>query len=98
MNNPQEKTPLSSDEIRELKKQAHHLKPVVQLGKKRVSETFIAELNGALKTHELIKMQVAPDQKATLDEDLALILQETNAVHIDTIGNIVILYKEQEEE
>lgn len=98
MNNQQEKTPLSSDEKRELKKNAHSLKPVIQLGKKGVSEAFIAELNGALLAHELIKMAVMPERKSELASDLEEILKQTLAEHIDTIGNTVILYKKRVDE
>lgn len=95
MNNQQEKIPLSSDEKRELKKNAHHLKPVIQLGKKGVGEAFITELNGALLAHELIKMAVMPERKSELSSDLKTILEQTSAEHVDTIGNIVILYKKR---
>ncbi len=98
MNNQQEKTPLSSDEKRELKKNAHSLKPVIQLGKKGVSEAFIAELNGALLAHELIKMAVMPERKSELASDLEEILKQTLAEHVDTIGNTVILYKKRVDE
>lgn len=98
MNNQQEKTPLTSDEKREFKKKAHHLKSVVQLGKRGVSEAFITELNCALVAHELIKLQVMAERKSELVEDLEAILKETGAEHIDTIGNIVILYKKREDE
>lgn len=98
MNNQQEKTPLSNDEKRELKKNAHHLKPVVSLGKKGVSEAFIIELNQALLVHELLKIQVMTERKPELAQDLEAILRETQAELIDIIGNIVILYKKREDE
>jgi RNA-binding protein len=96
MNNPQEKISLTIDEKRELKKKAHHLKPVVTLGKKGVSEALINELLQALLAHELIKLQVMPERKRELAEDLQAILRETNSEHIDTIGNVIILYKKRE--
>lgn len=96
MNNQQEKTALSGEEKRELKKRAHHLKPVVQLGKNRVSDALIGEIANALEAHELIKIQVASLQKASLEEDLEEILRKTSALHIETIGNIIVLFKARE--
>lgn len=96
MNNQQEKTLLSSDQIRNLKKLAHHLKPVVQIGKKGVSKTLLSEIDAALQVHELIKLQFLPSQKKALLEDLAIILRETTSEHIDTIGNIVIVFRKRE--
>jgi RNA-binding protein len=92
MNNQQEKTLLPS-ELRDLKKMAHHLKPVVQIGKKGLSKTIFSEIDAALEAHELIKIQLTSEQKKMLDESLGLILRETKSQHIDTIGNVVILYR-----
>jgi RNA-binding protein len=97
MNNQQEKILLSATQIRSLKKLAHHLKPVVQIGKKGVSPTLIQEINQALDAHELIKIQVLSTEKENLDTHVYLIIQETNSNHIATIGNIVILFRQKEE-
>jgi RNA-binding protein len=95
MKNQQEKTVLSADQRRELKKLAHHLKPVVIIGKKGLSDPVIKEIDLALLAHELIKIQVHPSHKATLMNDVGRIVQETSSSYIDTIGNIVILYRER---
>lgn len=96
MNNQQEKTLLSSDQKRELKKLAHHLKPIIQIGKGGLSEGLMREIDSALLAHELIKMQVSPVLKPSLSEILPKILSETNSSHIDTIGNVVILFRRRE--
>jgi len=97
MNNQQEKIPLSISAIRSLKKLAHHLKPVVQIGKKGVSESLIQEINQALETHELIKIQVLPPEKPNLESDVDIIILKTDAHHVATIGNIIILFRQKVE-
>lgn len=97
MNNKQEKTLLPQDKKRELKRLAHHLKPVVLAGKKGVSHALINEINEALTAHELIKLQINAKMKETFEQDLQQIVDETGAEHIDTIGNIVILFRKNEE-
>lgn len=97
MNNQQEKTLLPNETKRELKRLAHHLKPVVIAGKKGFSSALINEIEQALLAHELIKLQISPKIKEGLEENLAQILQQTGAEHIDTIGNIVILFRKNEE-
>lgn len=94
MKNQTEKTILSADERRELKKQAHHLKPVVIIGKKGLTEAVLNEIDQALLAHELIKIQIHPSHKVTLLEDMATVVEKTSASYIDTVGNIVILYRE----
>ncbi|HXW53580.1 MAG TPA: YhbY family RNA-binding protein [Myxococcota bacterium] len=95
MNNQQEKTLLPGSLRLQLKKQAHHLKPVIQIGKKGISDALLKEIDGALLAHELIKIQLPKEYRA-LEEDLPRILQETRSHHIDTIGNVVILYRKIE--
>ena len=97
MNNQQEKILLSEEQIRFLKKSAHHLKPVVQVGKKGVSLALINEINQALLDHELIKVQVLPVQKPELDENVRELTLKTGAEHIATIGNVIILFKARDE-
>lgn len=97
MNNQQEKILLSEEQLRFLKKSAHHLKPIVQLGKKGVSPALINEINQALLDHELIKVQVLPVQKPELEENLEELIAQTGAQHVATIGNVVILFKAREE-
>ena len=83
-------------DIRELKRQAHALKPVVWVGSKGLSESVLAEIELALDSHELIKVKVVCDKEerpALLDE----IVSNTNAILVGTIGQICILYRELKE-
>lgn len=97
MNNQQEKILLSISTIRSLKKLAHHLKPVVQIGKKGISDALIKEIDQALETHELIKIQVLPPEKPNLESDTDAIILKTGASHVATIGNIIILFRQKVE-
>ena len=96
MNITQEKTSLSADLLRSLKKSAHHLNAVIQFGKKGVNEALLNEINNAIGHHELIKMRVAKDQKEAFKVGLPTILEHCCAQHISTIGNVVILFKKKE--
>ncbi len=97
MNNQQEKILLSEEQIRFLKKSAHHLKPIVQLGKKGISLALIKEIDQALLDHELIKIQVLPVQKPELENNVKEITEQTGAEPIATIGNVIILFKARDE-
>lgn len=97
MNNQQEKIVLTQEQRRFLKKSAHHLKPVVQLGKKGISQALINEIHQALLDHELIKVQVLPVQKSDIEQNVQTLIEETGADHIATIGNMIILFKARED-
>ena len=76
-----------------LKAQAHHLKPVVLLGAKGLTEAVVAETNIALLSHELIKVKINGAEK----EDRLIMAQELceqlEAELVQMIGNTLILYR-----
>ena len=80
-----------------LKAQAHHLKPVVLLGAKGLTEAVVAETNIALLSHELIKVKINGAEK----EDRLImaneLCQQLQAELVQMIGNTAILYRKNEE-
>ncbi|BCA96940.1 RNA-binding protein [Legionella antarctica] len=80
-----------------LKAQAHHLKPVILLGSKGLTEAVVAETNIALLSHELIKVKINGAEK---EDRLAMtneLCQQVQAELVQLIGNTVILYRKNEE-
>src|SRR5262245_63398019 len=77
-----------------LRRLAHHLKPVVQIGKQGLTNGVQASVEEALNAHELIKVKFMDfrDQKRELTEELAV---GTGSALIGMIGNIVIIYRPQ---
>lgn len=78
---------------RQLVASAHHLNPVVTIGKDGLAENVISELDRSLLKHELIKVKVLEgdrDQRAYLLEQICLSL---NAAPIKQIGKILIIYR-----
>jgi hypothetical protein len=51
-----------------LKKQVHHLKPVVSLGQAGLTAPVLAEIELALDHHELIKVKIAAGDRDLRDE------------------------------
>ncbi|KTD11550.1 RNA-binding protein [Legionella gratiana] len=80
-----------------LKAKAHHLKPVVLLGAKGLTEAVIAETDVALLSHELIKVKINGAEK----EDRLIMANELchqlHAEFVQMIGNTVIMYRKNEE-
>ena len=56
---------ISSKERAALRGEAHHLTPLVHLGKEGLTQAVIATLDDALRTHELVK--VALTKNAAID-------------------------------
>ena len=88
--------PLSSQQVRSLRAESHRLKlkPVVTVGQHGLSENVMNELEQALNHHELIKIRVPALDKAEKNELIASICQQTGAQLIQTIGFVVVLFRD----
>jgi RNA-binding protein len=75
-----------------LRSLAHHLKPVVIIGKNGVSVQLIGSVDLALKDNELIKVKFG-EFKEVKKEISAEIVQATKSELIGIIGNIAIFYR-----
>jgi RNA-binding protein len=95
MNKEQEKI-LSPKQRQSLKKMAHHLKPVVNIGKKGLTPALIQEINQALAAHELIKIQIISDEKPPSKPDIPALVAQTDSYHVANIGNVIILFRKKE--
>ena len=84
---------LSGKDRAELRAEAHHLKPTVHVGQHGLTPTLVQSLDDALRTHELVKVQLGRN----LDEkprDAAHTLGErTGSEVIQVIGRTATLYR-----
>lgn len=76
-----------------LKNQAHHLKPVILIGQKGLTENVIAETSEALLVHELIKVKLTADTREEKNQMASILCEATQAELIQIIGNIAVIYK-----
>nr|WP_208123251.1 ribosome assembly RNA-binding protein YhbY [Facilibium subflavum] len=86
---------MTSEKKQQLKAQAHTLNPVVIIGDKGLTDNVIAEIDGALTAHELIKVKIAggdKDQRKALTEEIC---GKLHAQLVQLIGNISIIYRKK---
>lgn len=88
---------LSNKQKQHLKGLAHSLKPVVQLGNNGLTEGVLAEIEGAINFHELIKVKIPTDDKEEKALIMEAIVRETGAVKLQTIGHVLVLFKQSDE-
>lgn len=88
---------LNGKQRRKLKSQAHHLKPVVYIGKNGITTGLMEALVQALDDHELIKIKFIDfkDEKRDFLERMAA---ETGADILNLIGNIAIVFRQNRDE
>lgn len=84
---------LSQRQRQYLRKTAHELKPVMQIGKNGVTEQTMTSVEQVLTTQELIKVKFNDfqDQRQALSEQIA---GDTRSVLVAVIGNTAILYRQ----
>ena len=85
---------LTSTQRTYLRRLAHHLKPVVQIGKLGLTGAVQASVEETLNAHELIKVKFMDfrEQKHELAEQLAA---ASGSALVGIIGNIAIFYRQQ---
>jgi len=85
---------LSPKQRQYLKAQAHHLKPLVHIGKGGVSEALASELDVMLESLELMKIKL--NQNAVDDVDAVAAELEAKVEgleHVWTIGKTLLVFR-----
>ncbi|MBN2233411.1 MAG: ribosome assembly RNA-binding protein YhbY [Deltaproteobacteria bacterium] len=87
-------SPLTGRQRKYLRGLAHHLQPVVMVGRKGLSESVVATVDEALEQHELIKVRLLDfADRAAKDDAAARLAELTAAEPAGRVGNLVILYR-----
>lgn len=88
--------PITQTHRRHLRKLAHHLKPVVIVGGAGLTETVLAEIDGRLAHHELIKVRVNAADREERQAMIDRIARETGADWVLSIGHVAAFYRPAE--
>jgi len=82
----------ANPKLRDLKSAAQRLKPLLWIGKSGATPAFLAALDQALGTHELVKVkfEAFKDQKKLLAPDLA---ERTRSRLVLRVGNVAVYYR-----
>jgi RNA-binding protein len=80
-----------------LKKLAHDLQPLFQIGKNGITENFIEQMNQALEARELVKCKVLNNSLLDAKETANELARVTNAEFVQAIGNKFTLYRESKD-
>ncbi len=83
---------LNPKQVRYLKSLAHHLKPVVQIGKENISDSVISATQQELQNHELIKVKIGQNSAVNKKEAAAELSEKTGSALVQLIGKTIVLY------
>ncbi len=80
-----------------LRAEAHHLDVQVHVGHVGLTPGLIGSFDDVLRTHELVKAQVARDGSLTANDAARLVAGSLGAEVIQVIGRTFTLYRENPE-
>lgn len=88
--------PLKASQKKQLRGLAHHLKPLVIVADKGLSESVVAEIEHTLDDHELVKVKLrgARDVRKQWATSIA---EQCNADLVQTIGQVACYYRRNPE-
>ena len=88
---------LTAAQTRFLRGQAHDLKALLQIGAKGLTASFLAELEGVLEDHELVKVKVGAEDREVRDAMIAELAEKSGAALVQRIGHVAVLYRPSKE-
>jgi len=87
----------TNKQTRYLRSLAHALKPVVRIGQRGVTAGVTEELEQALQAHELVKIKIEAGDRATRKTLIAQLCEMSGAHLVQSIGNVAVMYRHNEE-
>lgn len=88
---------LSGKQRSYLKGLANNIDPIFQLGKSGLTDNFIKQIDGALETRELLKVNVLKSCDLDPTEVANYLINELSAEFVQSIGRRFVIYKESKE-
>ncbi|WEV45167.1 ribosome assembly RNA-binding protein YhbY [Streptococcaceae bacterium ESL0687] len=86
---------LTGKQKRYLRSEAHHLNPIVQVGKNGLNDEVKTSIRNVLDARELIKVTLLQNTDETV-ETVAEAMEEMGFDVVQVIGRMVVLYKVSE--
>jgi putative YhbY family RNA-binding protein len=87
--------PLSPAERRDLKARAHALHPLVMIGSEGLTPAVLKAIDEALRSHELVKVRAAGEDRVAREALLGAIADATGASPVQHIGKVLVLWRER---
>jgi len=84
---------LSKTQIKQLRKLAHDLNPVIMLGQNGFTEAVLNELNIALEHHELVKIKLSGSDRDAREQLIEDICKQSQSDVVQSIGKTVTIFR-----
>jgi RNA-binding protein len=89
---------LSASHKKYLRGLAHHLQPIVFLGQKGMTDTFIDSMHEALDRHELVKIKFIDFKEKRQKKEITHDIEETAGCElVGSIGHMAVFYRQHKD-
>lgn len=85
---------LTGKQVRQLRSLAHHLNPVINIGRADINDGLVDQTEECLEAHELVKCAVQDGSMLTAREAAQQLAERTGADVVQVIGHRFTLYRE----
>lgn len=89
---------MSSGQKKEMRARAHHLKPVIRVGQRGMTDSVIAAIDQALYDHELTKVQLRTITREARQGVIADLCDSLSADLVGLVGAVATLYRPRPDE
>ena len=84
---------LTTDQRKDLRRIAHHLKPIVTVAERGLTPSVSAEIERALVDHELIKIRITTNDRSAREATAVAICAAGGAALVAQIGKIAVIFR-----
>ncbi|MAZ44414.1 MAG: ribosome assembly RNA-binding protein YhbY [Legionellales bacterium] len=84
---------MTPHEKKALAAQVHHLKPVVIVGAKGLTDAVLNEIDAALTTHELIKIRLNGEREDRQEMTNQILAHFDDVTLVKSIGHVIAIYR-----
>lgn len=88
---------LDEKQKKQLRGRAHKLKAIVQIGSAGLTPMLTRELDQTLEHHELVKVRIRAEDRASRDRLVTDIVAATRSALVTRIGNVAVLYRRKKD-
>jgi RNA-binding protein len=89
---------MKGKERAQLRAEAHHLSPTVHVGQQGITPALVQSLDDALRTRELVKIQIGRNADVSVKEAAQELAAATGAEVVQVIGKTTTLYRKKPED
>jgi RNA-binding protein len=86
-------TALSEAQRKRLRGLGHTRHVLVAVGAAGLTDAVMAELDQALRAHQLVKLRIRGDDREARDADIARVCSKMRAELVQRVGHVALLYR-----